>query len=304
VRTGHAAPEPAPARPVAAAGLSGAGPPPTAIATTLAALAARCIEAVRRCRAGDDDDAIHDARVAARRLESALQVWRDALDPRQRRAAARRLRRWRRRMGSTRDLEVMVIALAEEELAAAGAEGAGLARLRLALTKRRDRARRRVAALLTPGRLARLQARLARVAAGADPVPGACDQARRRWTRVAHEAASALAAARDTKDDLALHATRIAVKKHRYASEAFAAGSGGPAGDASASARALQRALGEVHDRAALRDYLRRRARRLRALRNPEQAQALESVAARVEQLRLAAIARFRALPPPAPVAD
>src|SRR5438128_2020420 len=55
--------------------------------------------AARRVRAGADSEAIHDLRVAVRRLLAALKVWRVLMPARERRAATRELRRLRRRVG-------------------------------------------------------------------------------------------------------------------------------------------------------------------------------------------------------------
>ena len=85
----------------------------------------RRLEALRtaaaRTTARADDEAIHDVRVATRRLGALLRVWGEALDPESRAWLRRRLRRLRRRLGTARELEVQVHDLAaraaEESLA-------------------------------------------------------------------------------------------------------------------------------------------------------------------------------------------
>jgi CHAD domain-containing protein len=295
----HPAAEPATPGAGPATRLSGPDTGPAAIANSLAAFAARFAGAAQRCSTGEDDDALHDTRVAARRLETALQLWRDAIDPVERRTTRRRVRRWRRRLSAARDLEVIVEALGDDALAIGAAEAGALAGLRESMVARRDRNRLRIAARCTPARLARLRDRLDRLVAGIAPAPDAIARADRRRARTGRAVEAALAAARNTEDDDALHAARIAVKKRRYAEDAFAAGAGIPAGEASASARALQRALGAVHDRAQLRDHLLGRARRAADRSRPELASALQSVATRVEHSRIEAIARFRSLAQP-----
>jgi CHAD domain-containing protein len=303
VRTGHPAAEPAAARAGAAPRLKSPERGPVLVATLLAELGTRFGNSLGRCRTGNDDDALHDARVSARRLESALTLWRDALDPGARQRTLRGLRRWRRRLSSTRDLEVMTEALAEHGLATTAAGAAQIARLRAAVALRRDRARRRIAARLTPARLARMSARLERTLASLTPAPGAMDAASARCAQAERAAGAAIAAVWEQDDDHTLHEARLAVKKHRYAAEALALVAGRAPASASASAHALQRALGLVHDRAQVRDLLQRSARRALARKHPRRASALASAAVRAEQLRLEAIALFRALRPATPSA-
>src|SRR5215204_1044136 len=56
---------------------------------------------------GSDADAIHDARVATRRLKAALDLLQTVIDHRRLRPFARTLRKLRRRLGPLRDLDVM-----------------------------------------------------------------------------------------------------------------------------------------------------------------------------------------------------
>src|SRR3954470_24134003 len=56
---------------------------------------------------GNDADAIHDARVATRRLKAALDLLETAIDQRRLRPFAKTLRKLRRRLGPLRDLDVM-----------------------------------------------------------------------------------------------------------------------------------------------------------------------------------------------------
>ena len=76
------------------------------VATHLTALAERFTDAAARVHAQQGDDAVHDLRVSARRLECALDVWRGALAPRARRRARRLLARLRRSAGRAREREV------------------------------------------------------------------------------------------------------------------------------------------------------------------------------------------------------
>ncbi|MGH7732087.1 MAG: CHAD domain-containing protein, partial [Candidatus Eiseniibacteriota bacterium] len=104
--------------------------------------------AARRVRAGSDAEAIHDLRVATRRLWAALRVWRSLLPGPARRTAARRLRRLRRRIGRARELEVHVALLEARlprcEAASRAAAAEILLRLKGRLARRRRAAARRV----------------------------------------------------------------------------------------------------------------------------------------------------------------
>jgi len=102
-------------------------------------------DAARRVRAGSDPEAIHDLRVAARRLLIALRVWEPLCRVRLHRVLTRQLRRERRRFGSARELEMNVAWLESRvpssDVAVSTGAIAGFARM-----KRRVRRRRRQAA--------------------------------------------------------------------------------------------------------------------------------------------------------------
>src|SRR5262245_38770799 len=122
--------------------------------------------AARRVRSGTDPEAIHDLRVATRRLTAALRTWESLLPARAGEAACRGLRRLRRRVGEARGLEVHV-ALAEARRPGPGSRArpvvdALLERLRERLDKRRRQAMKRV----SPRRLRRLIARIEAAASG------------------------------------------------------------------------------------------------------------------------------------------
>lgn len=202
-------------------------------------------------------DGIHDARVAARRLRTAL---RDLPRLTEDGAAAdlpERLRAWTRRLGEARDLEVQLAAL--EEL------GSGTARDRARDTLGPRLAAARAAVvehLATPEHLA-LRADLDRVAAEPpltaradraweDELPRRLAKAEERVARRSRRAASADGPALDD----ALHRVRKAARRARYVAEVAAEGGGGPASAAAEAARrheTVQDALGTHHDAVGLR---------------------------------------------------
>lgn len=256
-------------------------------------LAAQLSAAGARVRARHDPKAVHDLRVAARRLEGALRVWSEAALPaspsplRAARRARRGARRLRRAAAPARELEVHV-ELHDEWLLPDHAEHRRTLQPVLdALRSRRDRARDEVATLARARRFDRIAARVAECALAVSETPEAVAQAVESAGRIRRRAGAALRAAAHSEDDATLHAVRVALKKWRYAAELL--GPACPAELAPLKAlRAAQQALGSIHDRATLRDLLRREAARADRARAPKRSAALAELGAFVEQARLA----------------
>jgi CHAD domain-containing protein len=275
-------------------------------------------DAAARTTTRADDEAIHDVRVATRRLGAAVGLWRGVVGSDVHRAAARRLRRLRRRLGAARELEVHVASLRARMSDETLATRLALEELVRRLVERRDRARRRAARRTRPRRIARLmvqlgEARGALAAMGVRPDPPAertagesapstvlasdpLAEARRRVARRAAVVRRRVAGALEHRDDDALHRARIAVKQWRYAAEALRAATGDDSRETERELKAVQESLGDIHDAAALRDLLRRVAAR----RDPEGSHAtaatLRTVAERLEAERVAAVTRFATL--------
>jgi CHAD domain-containing protein len=268
------------------------------ITADLARRAARFADAAARTHACADDEAVHDLRVSARRLEAALDLWRSVLDPRARRRARRTLRRLRREAGPVREHEVHRALLRERLEVLDPEDRVAVERVLQRLDRRVDRDRRALARRVTPARVERLVRRVERAVHGAaaaprgphDPLAAPAERLARRRTR----ALESMLTARPTLEDEALHAARIALKRWRYAEEAMAVGRDEPRGPSTRGLRALQEALGEVHDRAVLRDLLLREGERLRGRGEAHAAAALASLGARIEAARVEAVLRFR----------
>jgi CHAD domain-containing protein len=226
-------------------------------------------EAAARVRARSDDEAIHDLRVASRRLATALDLWRELLRRRPRRRALRRLRALRRALGPARVAEVQLADLAErlpgEPAAVRIAAHELLERLRRRVARRRRRAARAAGARVVErtGELALRTTRgIARRAAALEDPLG---HARRRFAAIAGRARAALLEAADVREDGALHRARIEVKKWRYALESLEATGAAPATAARPKdLKTLQDALGSLHDRVELRDRVAREIERRR----------------------------------------
>jgi len=212
-----------------------------------------------------DAEAAHDARVAARRLETALSLWRSALRPGPARRARRELRRMRRMLSRVRDLEVHLAAL-RPMLRPLTADDARVARWLERLERRTVRAREVAARRVRPALVRRVQ-KWIEAAAGNAAEETALDAVRERLARREVEFQECAAHALEAPEPARLHAARIAAKKLRYALESAPgpAMPSNPLRDEAAELRAAQRALGEVQDASTLTQRLTRRLRRWRA---------------------------------------
>lgn len=217
-------------------------------------LSRRCRQVLRqrtRVLATGDKDAIHDLRVATRRLQEALEFLSPALPARPVRRLGRRARRIRRELGTIRNLDVLVQLVARFSRRLSAPQRRVVAPLaeRLAeeatVLRRRDRAGRRRGTMALPGIGKRVRAVQSRIILPAD------FSVRERARRVLHDrtrdVVDALPPA-EGGDAAALHALRIAVKRYRYTLEILDQTGAKKARPAISAARALQTRLGELHD--------------------------------------------------------
>ena len=234
--------------------------PAEAAARLLAELSTRAealLDAARRVRAADDDEAIHDLRVATRRLAETLSLWRAALETAPAREARTRLARLRRALGGVRETEVHLDLLRLLAHDASPAEAGAVRLLRRRLDAHLERARRAAVRFARPRRIARILRRVERAGTGLSEriagTPGLLANTSGRAARRLAEARAAFARARQATaavpaDDAALHAARITVKKARYALESLAATGEREDEVALRELRRAQRDLGAVHD--------------------------------------------------------
>jgi CHAD domain-containing protein len=270
------------------------------IAADLANRHERLAVALERARRGGDPEAIHDLRVATRRLTAALRLWRELVPARERRRVRRGLTRIRRDAGTTRDLEVQVTWLVNYLRTQSPGSGSPVASWLERLDRRLARRRLGLARALGRGRVRRLSRALhrveARVAAAPEPAPRALWHARARVAALRREATEAIRLGLAEPEDETLHRTRVALKKLRYALECLGrAGSDDPPLEIER-LRAMQDALGEAHDRAVFTARIAKRVRR-EALRG-EAATAAEfaPLVATLERERLESLEKFRSL--------
>ena len=163
---------------------------------------------------GPDADALHQARIALRRLRSALSLFRPTVRGKDLHMLRDELGWLAGQFGDARNLDVLL---------AGDPELAGDASLR----KARDKAYERVAAALRAERTLRLLLRLAwwiesgpwryRERAAGDASALAAHQLERQWRKIRREASHMARADADER-----HKLRLAVKKLRYSAEFFA----------------------------------------------------------------------------------
>jgi CHAD domain-containing protein/CYTH domain-containing protein len=208
-----------------------------------------------RLASTSDPDALHDYRVALRRLRSCLRAYRKPLRSSVTEKSLRRLRRLTHGTNRSRDLEVHLAWLGEQVDRAGAAERPGVAWMVERLTADRDREWEDMLELdegLFPRIHDRLARQLRRFRTTID-----LDTGSRTRSMAAVTARRVGAASRELKDRLrqirgyssstAIHAARIAAKHLRYLLEPFAAAV--PDGEAAVERlKALQDGFGDVHD--------------------------------------------------------
>ncbi|MFC7878299.1 CHAD domain-containing protein [Isoptericola sp. NPDC057391] len=219
------------------------------------------------------DDAVHDARVAVRRLRATLRVFRDCTAPEP--GTVESLTWWVRTLGAARDAEVRRAGLAALATGLGRTSPdvlAGLATLDGALVAADAVARSEVATALVSPRCRDLTARLDALAAAppltdrsGEAAPAALRPAVERELARAGRRAGPVAGWRgpgtgDRPAPGAVHRLRKAARRARYAAEVLA-GSGDDAtdrwaADVVAHHRELQDLLGTVHDADVLRATL------------------------------------------------
>jgi CHAD domain-containing protein len=213
-----------------------------------------------------DSRSLHRARIASRRLRELLPLL--ELHPDRAKKLGRRLRKVTRRLGTVRELDVLML-LIDELHVSRRQHGGALSRVGVPVSKQRDKARKRLFAADPVGALRRVAKRLGRVA---DDLQERKDSARGpqvwQWAveaRVARRAdrlRGAIDAAGAVYLPERLHAVRVALKKLRYALELATelAGSKTAVDKNTADLRALKRAqdnLGRMHDLQTLTERVR-----------------------------------------------
>lgn len=220
-------------------------------------------------RLGDDPEAVHQCRVATRRLRSDLATFSDHLDA-ERSAGLREELRWLAEvLGSVRDADVLLALLSQsgQDLPTPSDRKAAAAPL-VPLSDRREGGRTRLLETLRSTRYVTLLNEA--VGAAVDPgfssasgAPGTeilGPMVRRSWRRLRR----AVADLEDPPTDQALHAVRIQAKRCRYAAEAANPVLGKPAARLARRVARVQEVLGDHQDAVVAEGWLRKSAAKTR----------------------------------------
>ncbi len=262
-----------------------------------------------RARRSEDADAIHDLRVAARRLSEAISLF-GAERSRAGKAARDGVAAVRRAAAKLRDRDVWIEWLGEAR-ARARSEAAAVESLLAGEVARRKKGVRRFRSRLRQAgvdRLAKALAALTRSGEktkderGTGPAPDALALPALLAERSARAATIAARAAR-SGDAEELHEARIAIKRLRYAAEAVALSGFAPRGGSApllSFLKKLQSVLGELHDRDVFLDKVARCGEKLVArkkkARREDLRKSFEALSSRLSRERERLVARFRRL--------
>ncbi|MFD4209567.1 CHAD domain-containing protein [Micromonospora tulbaghiae] len=211
-----------------------------------------------------DEDAVHDMRVATRRLRATLRTFRGLWDRRESEAARAELRRLGGELGRIRDTQVMAARLTEavHELPDELVLGPVAARIGERFAADRAEATTALRSALDADRYPELLARLDRLA----DVPPAdvgrrwVDRRARKAVRRADERLDRALATTGPDGDAALHEARKKLKAARYAVEVREPAAGKRAARLVKRFKALQDLLGTHQDSVVTREELRRQA--------------------------------------------
>ena len=235
------------------------------VTRAIASSVARLIANDPGVRLGDDAEAVHQARVATRRLRSDLRTFRKLVDEHWSDELRDELRWLGDVLGGVRDADVMLERLSSHVDALEGVDQIGAEHVLDGVRADRERA---VVQLLTALRSERYDAVLDHLVGAAqrprlllrvddeDDRDVLREIARRPWEQL-ERAVSALPG---DPTDTALHEIRIKVKRARYAAEAVEPAIGKPARTYAKALVALQDVLGENQDAVVAVEWLRRAA--------------------------------------------
>jgi CHAD domain-containing protein len=244
-----------------------------------------------------DPEALHDYRVALRRLRSCLRSYLPEVRSTVSRKSRRRLDRLARSTNRSRDLEVHLAWLGERAATAAVTERPGIAWLTVRLQEAQRRAREEMLTLdqrLFPSVHDRLRRQLLRYPAmvhlDRQPEPSTtADVTALHIERAARRLERRLRRIGGEADEPGIHRARIAAKHLRYLLEPFAAMLPG-GGAVIARLKSLQDAYGDVHDAHVFLPQLHAMRRKAEHIRRGELVGGLRSLA---ESLQIRASAAF-----------
>lgn len=253
------------------------------------------LEQARRARGAEAVEAVHDLRVASRRLRAFGVTFRDLIPDKTRRRLEQKLKRVTRAVGALRDLDVQ-LELVEGRLGAASELARGalehlLELLELRRAKGYRRAERRLGALQL-GAISRHVHRASRAVSDGLSERDAEAYALSVLDGLVADAAEQMPAD-GAEDPERLHRLRIDVKELRYALELFEPMLGDRFEALYARATALQEVLGAYHDLVVLAEVVTERSAELRERRRDALARGLNDALEALNAERQAVLARI-----------
>jgi CHAD domain-containing protein len=217
---------------------------------------AESVEEIVRCdvqlRVRANEDVVHRARVAVRRLRSHLRAFLPALDGRRACALRERLFWLQDGLSEARDADVFLAGMHRLGESLPDADRRTLEHVLRPCREARERAYRRVGAMLREGRYVSLLRDLVDAAKrpplAASATGAACDAAPALVSDVWAALRKRVRRCAKPPSDRELHGIRIAAKRMRYLAEAIAPVAGSSVRRLAESAERLQTVLGEQHD--------------------------------------------------------
>jgi CHAD domain-containing protein len=231
-----------------------------------------------------NEEAIHDLRIAGRRLRTALPVLALQAGGKRQVRCGKALRALTRASGAARDLDVTA-GLLNGYLAVDASRRPKSSLMRRHMQNARRRSHARLAQILLDADIRCLRSDTAALLerGGADQATALSRCARR--VRARHRRLLAgLAALGNARDVVALHAVRRTVRRLRYLLE-LRGELGGGAADATRLLKGLQDALGHIHDQHVLATWLQGHSRRARTRAAFDQAHESTRLRVHVEQV-------------------
>ncbi|MET0627644.1 MAG: CYTH and CHAD domain-containing protein [Acidimicrobiia bacterium] len=231
------------------------------LSATIASSVARLVDHHPGVLLGDDAEAVHQARVATRRLRSDLRTFRDVVDPHWSEPLRDELKWLGERLGEVRDADVLLERLEARLDALPHADANGATDLLDALRAQRASARDTLLVAMASDRYLSLLDRLVDATHNVPAAPDAADVddidletfVRRPWKKLRR----AVDALDDDPPDAELHEVRIRAKRARYATEAVAPAIGREAKRFAKRVAAVQDTLGEHQDAVVAEEWLR-----------------------------------------------
>jgi CHAD domain-containing protein len=212
-------------------------------------------------RTGEDPEAVHQARVATRRIRSTLRTFSKLLDEEWTDRLRDDLKWLADLLGEVRDTDVLLERFADHLADLPATDEKAGRRLLAKLSEQRDQARRRLLGAMAQEKYVELLEDLVAAAAAPALLPGADRPAaevmpplvRRPWKRLRKEVRKA----GDNPPDEVLHKIRIRAKRARYAAEAVEPVFGKPAEDFADAVADIQSVLGDHQDAVVGEGWLR-----------------------------------------------